>query len=73
MIGDRIATMTLTFKYNKDEKRVEVQKDLAGFKGKECTSLTEFIDKALGGKELEHKFKQEYYDDRNDFEGKIRA
>ena len=71
-IGDRFGTMKLTFKWNKKEKRVEVNKETAGFTGKQCESVTEFIDKALGGKELEKRFTGEYYDNKDDREEKLR-
>jgi len=39
-----------------------VHKETSGFKGKDCESLTEFLDQALGATDLERIHTREYYE-----------
>jgi hypothetical protein len=38
-----------------------VHKETTGFKGKDCESVTAFIEKCLGGKDIKRKRKESYY------------
>ena len=51
--------LILTFEWD----GTTVHKETKGFKGKSCTEVTKFIDKALGGETSNRKLKPEYYED----------
>lgn len=51
--------MILTFEW--DGKTVH--KETKGFKGKECTERTAFVEKALGGHDMKRTLKDSYYDE----------
>lgn len=38
-----------------------VQKETKGFKGKDCETVTDFIEKALGGRDMQRTRKESYY------------
>lgn len=55
-MSEKSPTMTLTFEW--DGKTVH--KETSGFEGEACVKETAFIEKALGGKASNRKYKDEY-------------
>lgn len=63
------ATLIITFE--NDGKTVH--KATEGFQGKDCESITDFIEKALSATNQERSYTREYYDDDRRKEDRLRV